>query len=175
MPAYAVLFRGINVGGKNIIQMKELSKVLEGAGFSDVQTYIQSGNAVLTYNGKSPEVESHVRESVLSAFGFEPEVMVYTAGEIRTALENNPFKDTDPGRVQAGFMNKLPDNPDIEKMNTIKKESEEFSFSGRIFYLSAPEGIGKSKLASSCEKLIGTDMTMRNMRTVTHIAEMLQN
>ena len=52
MARHIVLLRGINIGSRNRIAMPKLREALEAAGFDDVQTYVQSGNVVLS-SGKS--------------------------------------------------------------------------------------------------------------------------
>ena len=61
---------------------------------------------------------------------------------------------------------------DWQKLNSLKKETERFHLSDTVFYLHAPEGVGKSKLAANTEKLLGVPMTDRNWRTVCKIMEM---
>jgi len=72
-----------------------------------------------------------------------------------------------------GFLDSEPVNPDLEKLERIRKENERFELHGRYFYLHAPDGIGRSKLAANAERLLGTPMTDRNWRTVSKIMEMV--
>jgi uncharacterized protein (DUF1697 family) len=65
-----------------------------------------------------------------------------------------------------------PSRPDLEKLEAVKKESERFRLIGKVFYLCAPEGIGRSKLAAQSERLLGVPMTDRNWRTVCRIRDM---
>jgi uncharacterized protein (DUF1697 family) len=141
MDTYIALFRGINVGGKNLLPMNELVVLLEDIGARNIKTYIQSGNAI---------------------------------DEIEQAMAENPFPEaeTDPSSLHLGFLAFTPKSPDLKKLDGLKKESESFHLTERVFYLHAPEGVGRSKLAAATEKLLGVPMTDRNWRTVCKIREM---
>lgn len=89
MQTYIVLFRGINVGGNNIIRMKELTAKLEQHGFSDVKSYIQSGNLVL----RSDELPTEkVQQLVTTHFGFTPEVFALTSAEFKSIAQQKPYQ-----------------------------------------------------------------------------------
>ncbi|MEZ5517554.1 MAG: DUF1697 domain-containing protein [Gammaproteobacteria bacterium] len=94
MNTYIVLFRGINVCGRNILPMKELASLLVDMGFIDVKTYIQSGNVLM--KGKSAS-EDLVKNAVKTRFGFQPEVMLLTRKDFEAAVRNNPF-DVENGK-----------------------------------------------------------------------------
>ena len=63
MTTYLTLLRGINVGGKNIVLMTSLKKCLEGLGFTNVSTYIASGNVVLASNKLADEIDAALIKS----------------------------------------------------------------------------------------------------------------
>jgi uncharacterized protein (DUF1697 family) len=172
---YIVLFRGINVGGKNALPMKELVAVLENLGARNVKTYIQSGNAVFV----SPEKEisrlsKKISSDIKKRRGFEPLVLLLELKDLERAVMNNPFPEaaTDPKALHAGFLASVPERPNLRQLESLKIESERFQLVDQVFYLHAPEGIGRSKLAAKAEKLLGAPMTDRNWRTVCKILEM---
>lgn len=175
MASYILLLRGINVGGKSSLPMKELITLLEELGCENVATYIQSGNAVLESSEKAATLNSKIKTAVKASRGFEPEVLLLTAKELETAIAQNPFSqaDDDPKAVHLGFLAAKPNKPNLEKLESLKKESEEFHLIGKVFYLYAPEGVGRSKLAAASEKAIGVAMTDRNWRTVCKLREMV--
>ena len=82
---YIVLFRGINVGGKNLLPMKELVALLEANNFMNIRTYIQSGNVVLQ-SQKKPD--SSIGSLVQSKFGFTPDILVLEESEFNSSIEN---------------------------------------------------------------------------------------
>jgi uncharacterized protein (DUF1697 family) len=93
MTSYLVLLRGINVGGKNRVPMAELRNVLEGAGFSNVSTYIASGNVFLDSNLSAPKVGETIEAMLPKAFKLDAElikVAVLTAEELEAVVKNRP-------------------------------------------------------------------------------------
>lgn len=175
MKTYIALFRGINVGGNNALPMKELVAVLEYLGARSVKTYIQSGNAVFV----SPEQDSSllankIRSEIKKRRGFEPMVLLLELKDLEQAVRDNPFPEavTDPKALHASFLAFAPEKPDLGLLESLKIESERFQLIDKVFYLYAPDGVGRSKLAAKAEKLLGAPMTDRNWRTVCKILEM---
>jgi len=74
--------------------------------------------------------------------------------------------------LHLGFLAQEPAQADSGKMEALRATSEHFQIIGRVFYLHAPDGIGRSKLAARAEKLLGVGMTMRNLQTVQRLAEL---
>ena len=176
MKTRVVLLRGINVGGKNPLPMKELAAILEQLGAREVRTYIQSGNAVCV----GPEVDAatlsrRIREAVSARRGFEPQVLVLQPKDIEKAVRENPFPEADgePKTVHVGFLASLPENPNLQAIEALKRDSEAFHLTSTAFYLRAPEGIARSKLAERAEKHLGVPMTLRNWRTVRALQGLL--
>jgi uncharacterized protein (DUF1697 family) len=175
MNTYIALFRGINVGGKNSLSMKELVGLLEDIGARKIKTYIQSGNAVFQSAEKNfTQLSKKLTAEIKKRHGFEPHVLILGLDAIERAMEENPFPEAeaDPGSLHLGFLISTPKNPDLKKLDSLRKESERFHLSDRVFYLHAPEGVGRSKLAASTEKLLGVPMTDRNWKTVRKIREL---
>ncbi len=172
---WIVLFRGINVGGNNILPMKALVVLLENIGYSNVKTYIQSGNVVLEAKGSTAQkIEKLIARTVLDQHGFEPRVLVLSVREFEKALGSNPFPDAeaDPKSLHLSFLCETPTSANLDAMKEIAAISEEYSLIGNVFYLCAPDGIGRSKLAAKAEKLLGVDATGRNWRTVSKLLEL---
>jgi len=175
MNTYIALFRGINVGGKNPLPMKELVDLLEDIGAQRIKTYIQSGNAVFQRaENNIAQLSKQLTAEIKKRHGFEPYVLILGLDVIEKAIAGNPFPEveSDPSSLHLGFLAFAPENPDLKKLESLKRESERFHLSDSVFYLHAPEGVGRSKLAASTEKLLGVPMTDRNWRTVCKIREM---
>jgi uncharacterized protein (DUF1697 family) len=166
---YIVLFRGINVGGKNLLPMKQLVSLLEKDGFEDVSFYIQSGNLVL----KSIETpEEVIKTVVLNNFGFSPEVFILDETQFSNALSNNPYLSFEGKFVHFYFChNSIKLNQ--EKMDQYLTGSEKYFINEKVFYLHAPDGIGRSKLVANIEKCLGQSATGRNLNTANKISAML--
>lgn len=175
MQTMIALFRGINVGGKNLLPMKELVSILESLGAQNVQTYIQSGNAVFKIAAEDTALLSErIRSEINLQHGFAPKILLLTPVELNKVIANNPFPEaeTEPGHLHLGFLSATPPTPDFAKLDQLKSESEAYRLIGKVFYLHAPEGVGRSKLAAGCEKCLGVPMTDRNWNTVCKLREM---
>ena len=175
MNTFIAFFRGINVGDNNSLPMKELVAILEGTGARKVKTYIQSGNAVFQSAEKNPsQLSKKLAAEIKKSYGFDPYILILGLEAIRKAIAKNPFPEaeTNPSSLHLGFLASRPKSPNLEKLSSLRKESERFRLSDGVFYLHAPEGVGRSKLAANTEKLLGVPMTDRNWRTVCKVMEM---
>ena len=178
MKTYIALFRAVNVGGKNALPMKELVAILEQLGSRNVKTYIQSGNAVFESKEKdASRLSKKIRVEIKQRRGFEPHVLVLELQDIEKAMKKNPFPEAenDPKALHVGFLTSAPENPNLKTLESLKSGSERFRLIDKSFYLHAPEGVGRSKLAAKAEKLLGVPMTDRNWRTVSTIWKMAKD
>jgi uncharacterized protein (DUF1697 family) len=173
MITYVALFRGINVGGKNILPMKDLVGILEGIGCENVKTYIQSGNAVFRAGKiETKKLEETISSKILETRRFSPKVLLLEHKELTDAIENNPYKNMEGKTLHFFFLESIPVNPDMNELVNVKSKSEKFKLGKKIFYLYAPDGIGRSKLAAKVERALGVPVTARNWNTVSKLAEM---
>lgn len=176
MKTYLALFRGINVGGKNPLPMKVLAALLGELGARNVRTYIQSGNAVLESAARDPaQLAGKIGAAVKERCGFEPNVLLLEREDLERAVAGNPFPEveTDPKALHLGFLASTPERPDLAALEGLRRDGERFQLVQRVFYLHAPAGVGRSKLAASAERLLGVPMTDRNWRTVCKLRDML--
>jgi uncharacterized protein (DUF1697 family) len=175
MGVYIALFRGINVGGSNILPMKELKNLLEGLGCEKVQTYIQSGNVVfINDNIQRRALGRRISAGIRKQFGFEPKVMLLDKAELLDAVNENPYKTGEGKKRHFYFLDSLPENPDLDRLLALKSPSEEFMLKKNVFYLFAPDGIGRSKLAARVEQALGAAATARNWNTVSKLLSMIE-
>lgn len=173
MNTFITLFRGINVGGNNILLMKDLVNMLEALGCTHIKTYIQSGNALYQTDKSKAEIGKAIGLAIEESHGFKPNILVLDKGELSTAIKNNPFP-TDNGKVlHFFFLRDLPKSPDFKTLQALKAESESFELINKVFYLHAPDGIGRSKLVPKVEKNMGTPTTARNWNTVSKVNALL--
>jgi len=177
MKTYIALLRGINVGGTNVLPMKDLVALLEDIGSQNVKTYIQSGNAVFQNKEENASLLSNkIRAAIKESHGFEPQVLLLAPEEMERAIESNPFPEaeSEPKTLHLHFLASMPKNPDLGALESIKSDRERFALKDRVFYLHAPDGMGRSKLAANTEKLLGVAITSRNWRTVCKVMTMLK-
>ena len=175
MKTYIALFRGINVGGTNVLPMKDLVALLENIGSQNVKTYIQSGNAVFQNKEEDASLLSNkIRAAIKESHGFEPQVLLLTPEEMVRAIESNPFPEaeSEPKTLHVHFLASMPKNTNLGALDSIKSDRERFVLKDGVFYLHAPDGIGRSKLAANAEKLLGVAITARNWRTVCRVMAM---
>jgi uncharacterized protein (DUF1697 family) len=170
MNTYVMLFRGINVGGRNILPMKELAKLLETKGFKNVRTYIQSGNVLLS---SSQKPDDSVRLAIQTKYGFSPDIMIFEIAEFEAMVKNCPFVSEVGKSIHFYFCDGQA-KPDTEKLERFVSTTEQYEIKGRVFYLYAPDGIGRSKLASKVEACLGVSGTGRNLNTVSKILELAE-
>lgn len=178
MTTFVALFRGINVGGKNILPMKKLRDLLRGLGCAEVKTSIQSGNAVFRHSEISPpRLAERISAAVHSCCGFEPAVQLMTADRLEKAVRSNPFPDatSDPSKLHLFFLAAVPEEPDLEAVDEIKAAGERFALIGDVAYLHAPDGIARSRLAARVERLLGEAATARNWRSVARILDLARS
>jgi uncharacterized protein (DUF1697 family) len=172
---YIALFRGINVGGKNLLPMKELVPVLEAIGLSNVRTYIQSGNVVFQCEASEKKpLAAAIMAALGRSHGFTPEVLILTLEDVRNAVAFNPFPEgtSDPKTLHLFFLSTAPRDPGIARLEAVRTDSERFRLIGSVFYLHAPDGVGRSRLARMIERALGVPATARNWRSVSRIIEM---
>lgn len=177
MLTWIALLRGINVGGKNILPMKELVLLLLELGFEDVRTYIQSGNVIFRSTGElKHDITDRIATAIEKRYGFRIQILLISAADFRQAIEENPFPGAidHPQTLHFFFLAQTPDTPNQAALNDLKLANEKFVLTQRMFYLHAPQGIGRSKLAKRVEKLLGVAVTARNWQTVCKVAEMVR-
>lgn len=175
MSTWIALFRGINVGGHNKLPMAELSRVLEDIGLVDVRTVIQSGNVVFRSTRKSaPALARDIEAAVEKARGFRPAVLVLDSAGFVERLDANPFPEGtgDPKTLHLFFTASKPTAPDLAAIEGDCSPTERWKLDGDVFYLHAPDGIGRSKLAGSVEKRLGVPGTARNWRTLGRLRDL---
>lgn len=178
MPTWIVLLRGVNVGGNNILPMKELYDLLTDLDCKNVRTYIQSGNCVFQSATRSGgQIEKKIGEAIEKKFGFRPRIFVLTADAMDAVIADNPYNqgDDDPKSVHVFFLAKPAVGADLSALEAFRKGGEEFTLTDHAFYLYAPDGIGRSKLATKIERHVPVPMTARNLRSVLKIAELAQS
>lgn len=190
---WIALLRGVNVGGKNKLPMKELVEVFVEAGCEQVKTYIQSGNVVFTATEKVAASLSAVVEGVIrKRWGFETRVILRSLAEMAKVLKSNPYA-TDAVAAQRNkseggaseepkkelyyvmFLADEPSQAQVEKLDLMRSPPDTFEVTGREIYLSLPNGAGRTKLTNAYfDSKLDTVSTSRNWRTVCTLAAMAE-
>lgn len=166
MTTFIALLRAVNVGGTGKLPMTELKAMCEAAGFSNVRTYIASGNVVFDSTLMEKAVAKKLAASLDLYAGKPVGVMVRTGPEMAAVLEANPFKYAAPNLTFAVFLNAAPPADTIDKVRG--QQDEELSLGEREIYVTYPSGSGSSKLKIPA----AATGTARNMNTIAKLAEM---
>jgi uncharacterized protein (DUF1697 family) len=176
MAVFIALYRGINVVGKNIVQMERLRAMHERIGHRDVKSYIQSGNVIFSAKGATNGVGRKVAEEFIAEFGFAARVLVVNAKWWKEVMAGNPyaaFAAKEPKTVHLGICDGEPCVEKLKALLTKVGGSEKFVAGNGVVYLHAPNGFGTSKFAAGMERACGVAMTVRNWRTVEAIGGMV--
>ena len=178
MSTYVALLRGINVGGKNMLPMTELTRICSAAGCANVRTYIQSGNVVVSASAAcAKRLADDISSAVEKRFGFRPSVVLRTAAEIADVATRNPFlKDgADENLLHVAFLDKHPEAQRVAALDPARSPGDSFKVRGREVFLCLGNGVGKTKLSNAYfESTLKTTSTLRNWRTVLKLSEMAQ-
>jgi uncharacterized protein (DUF1697 family) len=175
MARQVALLRGINLGPNKRVAMPALRELLTSAGFEDVQTYVQSGNVILTTDLAPDELERECERSIAKRFGFDVDVVARTRDELAEVVKRDPLGDvaTNPKRYQVSFLSDELDPERIDALAASAAESERFVALGRELYAWHPDGVARSKLwAKLAGPGLGVKATARNWTTVTTLLEM---
>lgn len=176
MARYIALLRGINVGGNKKVPMAQLRELMEGLGYTDVATLLQSGNAVFTSKEKNPaRVATQLEAAIAREFGFEVAVVIRTRDELAAVIQANPLPGAEeaPSRFLVTFLSGAPDPKRFEQLDPAAYLPDEFRLVGREIYARFPNGVGTSKLATVLGGTrLGVTPTARNWSTVTKLLEL---
>lgn len=171
MPAHLALLRGINVGGKHLLPMKELAALFEEAGCAQVRTYIQSGNVVFEAPAAlAKQVPVTVGAAIRERFGFEAPILLRSAAELRAVHASNPFlaEGTAEEGLHVVFLKATPPADRAAALDPQRSPGDRFLLRGREIYLHLPGGAAKSKLTNAWfDSALKTTSTARNWRTVS--------
>jgi len=173
MARYVALLRGINVGGNKKVPMARLRELMEGLGYTDVATLLQSGNAVFTSKEKSPaKLVKQLEAAIAQEFGFEVAVIVRTRDELAAAIQANPLPGAEeaPSQFLVTFLSDVPDPKRLQQIDAAAYLPDEFRVVGREIYARFPNGLRDSKLATVLGGArLGVTPTARNWSTVTKL------
>ena len=180
MSARIALLRGINVGGHRKLPMAELRAALTDAGFTEVRTYIQSGN-VFVAGGPSTAAAAGelISQVIMARWGYDVPVVIRDATVLPALLERSAelFAVVDADRhdklVHVGFLSAIPSANAIAALDPARWPGDSVVVDGAHAHLQYGAGAGTSKLTGDyLERTLGVRITMRNLRTVRKLIEL---
>jgi len=174
------MLRGINVSGQKTIRMPELKALVESLGFTQVTTYLQSGNVVFDCaNGEVSTIAGSLEKAIERHFGFTVSVLMRDRDDFRRIIEGNPFltgRNEDPERLHVTFLSALPSAVAVKDLETSIDTTDEYFLSGKEIYLFCPNGYGRTKLSNTFfEKKLKVAATTRNWKTVNALYAMVNS
>lgn len=172
------LYRGINVLGRNSVQMESLRAMHVRLGHRGVTSYIQSGNVIFEASGQVSRIRSQIAERFAREFGFSARVIVLSTASWSEILRGNPYPQVvaaQPTKVHAFMCDGKPDVEGLKALQARTRGNEAFTVAGRVIYVHTPDGFGNSKFASGLENACGVPTTARNWRTIEAIWRMLED
>jgi uncharacterized protein (DUF1697 family) len=172
---YVAFLRGINLGPSNKIAMPALRSMAEELGYTDVATYINSGNLIINSPKRTATVEREISDAIKNTFGRPIDVTVRTSAQLKKILAENPYLDGNPSQVTVAFLTKPPAKEAEDKVAAVAAEYEPFTFAGQEVYVNYTRGLGKSKLAEKFSAIIGVSSTIRTIRTVEKVLALCGN
>jgi uncharacterized protein (DUF1697 family) len=176
---HVALLRGINLGGKNKLPMKDLVAIFVAAGCTEVQTYIQSGNVVCKAPTKlTKELPPAIAAAIFERWGYRIPIVMRTADELRDVGRNNPFLKAghEPDALHVAFLTEVPEPARVSALDPKRSPPDELVVRGRDIYLRLPNGVAPSKLTNAYfDATLRTTSTLRNWRTVLQLIEMARS
>ncbi len=176
MAVFISLLRGINVSGHKIIKMAVLKSMYEELGYTNVKTYLQSGNVIFeTCNKENAHLEKKISAMITTKFGFDVTVIVLTKDELNDIIEKNVFTNDsskDPAFLHITFLASGPKDIDFESIKCKRAKGEEITIEQNAVYLYCPHGYGKTKLTNNfLETKLKVSATTRNWKTITELSK----
>ena len=171
---FVALLRGINLGGKNKLPMKDLTAMFVDAGCGHVRNYIQSGNVV--FESAPARLCEVIEKRIEKQFGFRVPVILRNTKQLRAVVARNPFLKTAaaPETLHVMFLADKPSQERIKTLDPHRSTPDEFIVQGQEIYLRLPNGAGISKLTNAYfDSKLATISTSRNWRTVNTLLEMM--
>lgn len=169
MPAFVALLRGINVGKAKRVPMAELRALLTDLGYTDVTTFLNSGNVVFNaVGGTSINHAANIANVIAHKLKVEVPVIVKSTQDLAAIISENPLTKnaSDHSRLLVVF---VQGTEDLSKLNTLEQlvaSTEQFVVGKNAAYLNCLSGILESKAGKALLGKVGKSATTRNLATV---------
>ncbi|MDB5800974.1 MAG: uncharacterized protein JWL63_1913 [Rhodocyclales bacterium] len=174
MPRYIAFLRAINVGGR-IVKMEALRAHFESLGFTDVETFIASGNVIFDAKGKEDALRRKIEAHLESALGHEVATFLRTPVELDAISRFAAFDGALLASAQAlnvAFLHEPLDDDACETLMGLQTDIDEFSVSGREVYWLCRKKQSESKFSNALfERKLKVQATFRGINTVRKLVE----
>ncbi|EKJ87560.1 uncharacterized protein (DUF1697 family) [Leptospira meyeri] len=170
---YIALLRGINVGGNRKVEMKKLRSLMESLGYTEVSTYINSGNIIFESEDDTKTVRFKIEKSFEKVFKFEIPTIVKTEKEMKKIANAIPteWQNDATQRTDVAYLFPEADSKKIIEELPLKKEFLEIRYQkGALIWNIKRENLNKSQLAKLISHKLYKAMTIRNVNTARFLA-----
>ena len=176
MKTHLALLRGINVSGHNMMKMEALKTMLENIGFTNIRTYLQSGNVFVNSEEDASKVGFMIKQEIFKVFGHEVPVIVITKEDLELCFKNSPYlkeKDLDTKKLYVAFVSTFLKSENINDLKISQFKPDEASIDGNRIFIKYAVGAGKTRFDQKyIEKKLNLTATIRNWNTVTNLLAM---
>jgi len=172
------ILRGINVGGKRKILMADLKLLFQNLGFSNISSYIQSGNVIfIDDNGLNDlDIAKQIEHAITAKYKFDVPVIIRSSKEIAKAVKKNSFykkNAEDISQLHLTFLNEKPTKENLTKIESYNYEPDKFVIIGKEVFIFCAGKYHQSKLTNNFfEKKLKVSATTRNWKTVLKLVEL---
>ncbi len=175
MPRYIAFLRAINVGGRNLVRMDFLRQLFESLGFSNVETFIASGNVVFESTSRDAQgLAREIEESLRQALGYEVATFIRTGAELAAVANYKPFSQSDldgAAALNIAFLAGGLDDESGQRLMALRTDVDDFHVHGREIYWVCREKQSASKISNAVlERAVGQKATLRGVKTVKKMA-----
>ena len=178
MKKYISLLRGINVSGHKIIKMTELKELYESLNFTNVTTYIQSGNVVFCSPEKDiKKIQKLIEQKIEEVYKFFVPTLVLTENKLKKIISKLPFElnEIDTSKLCFVFLDAAPKKSLVDSIYHLNTDAENFIVKGDVIYFYCLIGFGKTKLSNNFfENKLKVHATTRNWKTTDKLAGMIK-
>lgn len=174
MSKHITFLRAINVGG-HTVKMDVLRQLFESLGFSNVETFIASGNVIFEAKaGNTKTLEKKIKNCLLEALGYEVATFIRTDVEVAEIAKYKPFPQSQLDAAAAlniGFLADPLDDSAKQKLMSLRTDIDDFHVHGREIYWLCRKKQSDSKISNVViEKVLGVKSTLRGVNTVNKLA-----
>jgi uncharacterized protein (DUF1697 family) len=178
MKTYLALLRGINVGGRNVIRMADLTKCFEESGFDRVATFIQSGNVLFNTSDRDPQhVASRIEAAIAQRFRCESKAVVLSYRQLKSVVDCAPAGfGNDPGRFRYDVTFLRPPLEAADLMRLIPtREGVDRAYAGQgvLYFSRVIARAAQSRLSKIVSLPIYKELTIRNWNTTTALLQLM--
>ncbi len=157
--------------------MADLKSLFEEMGFTNIKTYIQSGNVIFTSNHEEDHLElsNKLEKAINDKFGFEVPVIIRTSGELEYAVNQNPFYKggMEIAPLHLTFLDRKPTPESQQQTEVYNYEPDKFVIKGENVFIFCESKYHKTKLTNNFfEKKLKVKATTRNWKTVLKLLEL---